>query len=102
MHRLYTVCLGCILGRSLAKPEAGHDCRAHALEARTLEQRKHLSLRESAANSAGPQFGIVDDRLCQLLRTHDIRDRNTPAWLEDTEHLLDHEALLEREIDDPV
>src|SRR4029077_108520 len=62
-HRLYAVGFGRVARRFLPEREARDDRRKHPLETRVLEQCDPLSLRESAADSAGPELGIVDDRL---------------------------------------
>src|SRR2546425_6613403 len=97
-HRLYTVGLGRVACRFLPERKARDDRRTHPLEPRVLEQCERLSLLESAADSAGPELGIVDDGLRELFRTHDVADREPAAGLEDTEQLTDHRALAEGQV----
>src|SRR5437899_6335728 len=101
-HRLYAVGFGRVARRFLAEREARDEGRTHPLEPRVLEQCEHLSLRESAADSAGPELGIVDDRLRELFRAYDVGDRDPAAGLEDAEQLTDHAALAEGQVDDAV
>src|SRR5438309_7234833 len=101
-HRLHAIGFGGVPRRFLAEREARDHGGAHPLEPRVLEQREHLSLRESAADSAGPELGVVDDGLRELLRTHDVGDREPAARLEDAEQLTDHGALAEGQVDDAV
>src|SRR5437588_832538 len=101
-HCLYAIGLGRVSRRFLPECKARDYARAHALEPRFLEQCEHLSLRESAADSAGPELGIVDDGLRELFRTHDVGDREPASGLEDAEQLSDHGALAKGEVDDAV
>src|SRR5438034_1777067 len=101
-HRLHAVAFGRVTRRFLPERKARHDRRAHPLEPPLLEQREHLSLRESAADSAGPELGIVDDGLRELFGAHDVGDREPAAGLEDAEQLADHGALAEGQVDDAV
>src|SRR5207302_1292355 len=73
-HRLHAVGFGRVARRFLPKRKAQDDRRAHPLEPRVFEQPEHLSLRESAADSAGPELGVIDDGLRELLRAHDVGD----------------------------
>src|SRR5205823_11395963 len=99
---LHAVGFGRVARRSLPERKARDDRRAHALEPRVLEQCEHLSLRESAADSARPELGIVDDGLRELFRAHDVGDREPAAGLEAAEQLADHGTLAEGQVDDPV
>src|SRR5207245_1608765 len=101
-HRLYAVGFGRVARRFLPEREARDDRRTHPLEPRVLEQREHLSLRESAADSAGPELGVVDDRLRELFRAYDVGDREPTARPENAEQLTDHGALAEGEVDHAV
>src|SRR2546425_2863098 len=101
-HRLYTIGLGGVARRFLPEPEPRHHRRTHPREPCALKQPKHLSLRESAADSAGPELRIVDDGLRQLFRAHDVGDREPAAGLKDAEQLADHGTLAEGQVDDPV
>src|SRR5947207_14974931 len=62
-HRLHAVGFGGVARRFLPKRKARDDRRAHPLEPRVFEQHEHLSLRESTADSAGPELGVIDDGL---------------------------------------
>src|SRR2546428_6904995 len=75
-HCLYAVGFGRVARRFLPERKARDDRRTHPLESRVLEQREHLSLRESAADSARPELGVVDDRLAQQLVADDVGNRN--------------------------
>src|SRR2546421_5825768 len=101
-HRLHAVGFGGVPSRFLPERKARDDGRAHPLEPRILEQCEHLSLRESAADSAGPELGVINDRLRQLLRAHDVGDREPAGGLEDAEQLTGHSALAEGQVDDAV
>src|SRR5437016_6241612 len=101
-HGLHAVRFGRVARRFLPKRKARDDRRAHPLEPRVLEQREHLPLRESAADSAGPELGVVDDGLRELLRAHDVGDGEPTTELEDAEQLADHAALAEGQVDDTV
>src|SRR5438876_1193647 len=98
----HPVLLGRVLGRGLPEPEAADHPGANPLEPHTLEQLKELSLRESTANSAGPELGVVHDRLGEWTGADHIDDRHPTTGPQDAENLRDHLALPEGEIDDPV
>lgn len=101
-HRFDTVGFRCALGRRLPESETRHDCRAHFFETSFFEQAEHLSFQESSANSAGPEFRIIHDRLRELLRADDIGNRNAPPRSNHAKEFFDHLTLLERKIDDTV
>src|SRR5437879_6160093 len=86
-HGLHAVGFGGVPRRFLSEREARDHSRTHPLEPRVLEQHEHLSLRESAADSAGPELGVVDDGLRKLYRAHDVGDRKPAAGLEDAARL---------------
>ena len=72
--RLYPVLFGCVLRGSFAEPKPTHDARTNPLEPRPLEQLKELSLRESTANSAGPELRVVHDRLGERAGADNVND----------------------------
>src|SRR2546428_13273342 len=101
-HRLYAVGFGRVARRFLPERKARDDRRTHPLESRVLEQREHLSLRESAADSAGPELGVVDDRLGERLGADDVGDRKPAPGAQHAEQLADHAALAKRQVITPL
>lgn len=81
-----------------SEPKPRNDSRPDATESGLFQQPEHFSLRESAADSAGPQLRVVDDRLGQLLRADDVRDGDPTAWPQDAKQLLNDATLAERQV----
>src|SRR5258706_741617 len=94
--------LGRALRRLLAKPDPRDPGGPDTTEARLFQHPEHLPLRESTADSTGPEFRVVDYRLRKLLGADNIRNRDPAARLEHAEHLLHDPALAERKVDHPV
>ena len=94
-YRLHSEGFGRVLRRRFAKAEVWNDGRANFREAGFLEKLEELSLRESTAYSAGPEFWIIDYRLRELLRTHDVRDRHTSTGSQHAEYLFNYAPFPE-------
>src|SRR4051812_14592879 len=73
-----------------------------ALEARCLEAREVLVLRERAGNAAHVRAALGALRGCQPVLRHDVADANAAARLQYPRDLGQHRCLVGREVDHAV
>src|SRR6266542_4477487 len=85
-----------LLGRALERIEPLSDL--DAVESDVLEQPQELCLRQSAADSTGPQIDVAPYGIRQLRRDHDVRIEEATTRAEDPQHLGEGAPLVGREV----
>ena len=89
-----------LLGGALERIEPLADL--DALEADVLEQPQELCLRQSAADSTGPQVDVTPYGFRQLRGDHDVRVEEATPRAEDPQHLGEGAPLVGREVQHAV